>query len=137
MGYQSIVNAIRDAAESVNATGTFIHGVKPMQSLEYGSPFPQIFLDPFETTVIDNKFTVENHNVMIAFLDQDAPDSSVTEQEAILAAMDALCNQFMQTFNDNVGTVTGIKKVPAYRIFSGTVTGMILSFTCQSTVSPC
>lgn len=137
MGYQSIVTEIRTAAEAVNPTGTFVHGVKPMQSLEFGSPFPQIFLDPFDSTMVDNKFNVENHSVMIAFLDQDAPDSSVTEQEAILAAMDALANQFIITFNDNVGNVTQIKKQPAYRIFAGTVTGMILSFTCQTKIDLC
>lgn len=138
MSYQAVVNVIRDTANAVNPTGTFTHGRRSDASLEFDGTFPQIHLFPFVGDVDKTNAYTESYSIQMLFCGQDAPDSSNEEREAIIAAMDVLSREFINTLFDTDGvTMSRIRTEPNYRILSGTTSGYIVSFTLQVSTSPC
>lgn len=138
MSYQAAVNTIRDIAKEVNPKGTFTHGRRNDASLEFAEVMPQIHLLPFTSDVnIDNGY-IDSYSMQMLFLQQDSPESSVTEREAIIAEMDTLCRSFVTTLNNTDGvSISRVRTEPNYRIFSATTSGYLLSFTLQISSSVC
>jgi len=50
MAYQTAVDVVRAAAQTVNASGFFVHGRRSDGSINYDEAFPQILLYPFTST---------------------------------------------------------------------------------------
>lgn len=138
MSYRAVVNVIRDTANAVNPTGTFTHGRRSDASLEFDGTFPQIHLFPFVGDVDKTNAYTESYSIQMLFCGQDTSDSSNEEREDIIAAMDVLSREFINTLFDTDGvTMIRIRTEPNYRILSGTTSGYIVSFTLQVATSPC
>lgn len=134
MTYQGTVDLIRNLAFLVNPNGHFMHGRRSDGSLDYPDVFPQIHLYPLRQTI-----DVNNGNqiteVLIFFWQQDSPESSNEEREAIIAQMDVLSTNFLQLLNNEVMSLSNARKTPEYRQLAGTVSGYGLSFTLSDKIS--
>lgn len=138
MSYQAVVNIIRDTANEVNPDGFFSHGRRSDFTLENDKTFPQIFLLPLSSDVdLTNNYS-ELYTATVMFLDKDSPDSSQEKREEIIAKMDDLCRDFVNTIYVADGfQVSGIRTQPYYREMNQVGSGYILSFRIQTTTSPC
>jgi hypothetical protein len=137
MSYQEIVDLIRNVAIIVNPTGHFMHGRRTDGSLDYNEAFPQIHLMPVRTTW-DIQNDNQTNDLVILFWDQDRPETSNLEREAIIAAMDALSDAFIfELYENNPVSISNVSKTPEYRQLAGTASGYGLSFTIISkTICP-
>ena len=135
--YQIIVDAIRDAAVSVNSTGTFIHGRRSDGSLEYNEPMPQIHLYPFITLPQDTNRNLVFADIVMAFWQQDSPTTTNIEREEIIAAMDVLSNEFLDALDLGELEISNIRKEPQYRTLSATLSGYAITFKLKVFDSPC
>lgn len=137
--YENLVDLIRNIANSVNPTGTFVHARRSDGSLEYDGAMPQIHLYPFTLRGTDTKET----DLLIAFWQQDSPASSNEEREAIIQEMDVLSRTFMETLDDyETLEILGFNGEPQYRQLAGTLSGFAVRFTirggidCEDTPLP-
>jgi hypothetical protein len=139
MGYQQIVAAIRTAAIAANEDGTFIHGRKSDGSLEYNEPFPQIHLYPFTTQPQEGNRNIVLASIVMAFWQQDAPDTTNERREEIIAEMDVLSNEFISQLELDLNPleIATIKKEPQYRTLSATLSGYAITFELRIFESPC
>lgn len=148
MTYQEVVNLIRTVATTVNATGTFVHGVKLFGSTKsIDGPDPVIVLLPFTTSrPNDSVGYTTDHKIQMTFWQQDKPDSSALEQEAIIAAMDVLSRTFeleLERVADLPANITAgvniinVEKEPDYRRLMSTMSGYLLQFTLKSGIDVC
>lgn len=129
MSYQGIVDLIRNISNTINPTGTFMHGRRSDGSLEYDGAFPQIHLYPVRLS-FDIANDVERNEIIIMFWQQDSPESSNDEREAIISQMDILSTNFLNAIYNEVNiSITNILKTPEYRQLAGTVSGYGVSFT--------
>lgn len=136
MTYLETVNFIRDIADSINPNGTFTHGRRVDGSAEYAGPFPQILLEPFINSK-DLVRGVSTSNISLGFMFQDAATNTPEQREIIIGMADELCSEFeKQLLNSKVDTGV-VRETPFYMIFSGTVSGYLLSFTITSKISAC
>lgn len=134
MNYQDLVNIIRDTANLVNPTGLFVHARRTDGSLEYDKTFPQIHLYPVRSEYDLQQDNVR-HNIILMFWDQDRPETTNEEREAIIAAMDDLSNTFLFALNFNVNvSLSNVLKTPEYRQLAATASGYGLSFTVSSKI---
>lgn len=136
--YQTLVNLIRDTAKAVNENGTFVHGRRSDGSLEYDGDFPQIHLYPFNGVIdIQNNYS-GTYDVLMAFWEQDSPDTTNEQREEIIAKMDTLCKMFILQFDNSVnGVVSNIQVQPQYRTLSATLSGYALSFRVNLSETKC
>lgn len=137
MSYLQTVAEIRTAANAVNGN-RFDHGRIVDFSQNFDKKFPYIWLYPFtstDATSPDDNF--DSHTLTVGFWQQDKPDTSVQEREAIIGEMDALCTAFMTylTTNNKV-LVTAVNREPQYQMHQGHVSGYAVRFTYQNLV-PC
>lgn len=129
MSYQGIVDLIRNISNTINPTGTFMHGRRSDGSLEYDGAFPQIHLYPVRLS-FDIANDVERNEIIIMFWQQDSPESSNDEREAIISQMDILSTNFLNAiYNEENISINNILKTPEYRQLAGTVSGYGVSFT--------
>jgi hypothetical protein len=129
MTYQAIVDLIRNTAYIVNPTGHFVHGRRSDGSLDYNEPFPQIHLMPVRSS-IDYSNNTERSDIVILFWQQDSPESSNDEREAIIAQMDVLSRNFLQLlYDEDILNLANVLRTPEYRQLAGTVSGYGISFT--------
>jgi hypothetical protein len=69
------------------------------------------------------------------FWDQDRPETTNDEREAIIAAMDDLSNTFLFALNFDVNvSLSNVLKTPEYRQLAATASGYGLSFTVNSKI---
>lgn len=134
MNYQNLVDIIRNTANLVNPTGLFVHARRTDGSLEYDKNFPQIHLYPVRSEYNLQGDNVR-HNIILMFWDQDRPETTNDEREAIIAAMDNLSNTFLFALNLDVNvSLSNILKTPEYRQLAATASGYGLSFTISSKI---
>jgi hypothetical protein len=133
MTYQGTVDLIRNLAYLVNPNGLFMHGRRSDGSLEYPKVFPQIHLYPLRQSVDVNN-GIQTTDVLIFFWQQDSPESSNEEREAIIAQMDVLSNNFLQLLNNELMSLSNARKTPEYRQLAGTVSGYGLNFTLSDKI---
>lgn len=141
MGYQLIVDCIRDSAEAVNPTGFFVHGRRSDGSLEYNEDFPQIHLYPFTSNPQDANRNLVFADIVMGFWGQDTPETSPEEREVIIAAMDVLSDSFLNELDDYINDepieISNVRKEPQYRTLSATLSGYALTFRMKIFESPC
>ncbi len=132
MIYQETVDLIRSCAQEVNPDGTFINGRRADASIQYGDQMPQVHLYPF-TTREDEDDNVRSI-ILMSFLDQDSPDSSPEQREAIISQMEALSGAFVDKVRSTSGvSIEGtIEREPQYRTMQGTLSGYAVRFTLLS-----
>jgi hypothetical protein len=135
--YQNIVNACRAAVP----TGCrFIHGRLVDFSQSFSGVYPLVTLLPF--TLTDARSTpdavFDSANLILGFWQQDRPDTTPEEREALIAEMDMLSDTFINSLLDNNPAVklSNIQKEPQYQFYQGTLSGYAISFTIQI-ISPC
>lgn len=130
--YQNIVDLIRATANAVNPSGTFVHARRSDGSLEYDGDMPQIHLYPFNVRGKEAK----DADLLIGFWQQDSPETSNEEREAIISEMDVLSQQFFETL-DETETIEIVNLItePNYRQLAGTLSGYIGRFTLRGGLS--
>lgn len=136
MNYQSLVNTIRNVANTVNPPpqGRFIHARRTDGSLEYDGPFPQIHLLPVQSEYDLNNDNVK-HTVVLMFWQQDTPETTNERREEIIAEMDDLSDIFLFTLNASSSlNLSNVLKTPEYRQLAGTLSGYGLSFVISSKI---
>lgn len=135
MNYQDIVDLIRNVANAINPTGHFMHGRNTDGSLDYDYSFPQIHLLPVQTTY-DLPNDIKEHTLIVMFWEQDSPESSNDEREALIAAMDVLSDTFVNDLYNNYSylNISDVLKTPEYRQLAGTASGYGLSFTITTKI---
>lgn len=138
MSYQTTVNAIRAAAEAVNPNGTFTHGRRVDASQKsIQTNFPLIHLFPININKASGAEFIDTSTILIGFFQQDRPDTSMEEREAIIAEMDMLCSSFLTELEANKKiSVASVVAEPQYQMFSGTVSGFAIRFNLQD-FTPC
>lgn len=134
--YKLVVDAIRDAANTVNPTGQFTNGRKIDTSLtSISTNFPLINLYPFKTP--RDQSDNDASTILIGFWMQDSTASSMLEREDLIDQMDDLSDAFYtELLESNVIQITNFVKEPQYQHYSGTLSGYAVSFTLISK-SPC
>ena len=135
--YQTIVDLIRASANAVNPTGFFVHGRRSDGSLAYDEAFPQIHLYPFRTKPQDENRNLVFGDMIMAFFEQDSPESSNEEREEKISEMDILSDSFMDNLDLSQLEITGIDKEPLYRLQAGTLSGYAVVFRIKVFNSPC
>jgi hypothetical protein len=138
MGYQTAVNVIRAAAQAVNPDGFFVHGRRSDGSIEYNEAFPQIHLYPFTSSANITDTWQDGFDIVLGFWQQDSPDSTPEEREAIIAEMDGLMRAFVAELRDNplIG-LDALTTEPQYRTLSGTLSGYACRFRMLIVNAPC
>jgi hypothetical protein len=135
MTYQSIIDLLRNTAFFVNPSGVFMNARRTDGSLEYPNTFPQIHLYPLRETVDINTSNV-TAEVLLMFWQQDSPESTNEQREAIIAQMDALSTNFLLLLNAEDGVnISNARKTPEFRQLAGTVSGYGLAFTLSGKIS--
>lgn len=130
--YENVVDLIRNIANAVNPTGTFVHARRSDGSLEYAGEMPQIHLYPFNIRGGDIKET----DLLIAFWEQDSPATSNEEREEIIRQMDVLQRTFIETLDDyETVQITNLRAEPQYRQLAGTLSGYAVTFTLSGGIA--
>lgn len=139
MTYSNLVNYFKAKALIVNPSGTFIHGKKPDASLTSSSTvFPLIWVAPFRESTDRIKGNI-NRQITIAFFDQDSPNKTLDQRQALIQSMWALKESFMTSINNDLPRVLSTANesaTPEYSQLAGTVSGYAISFNIQSKI-PC
>lgn len=135
--YQTIVDAVRSSLPS--GVERFIHGRLMDFSNSYSGAYPLATLLPF--TLDDARSTADatwdRARLIIGFWVEDRPDTTPEEREALIAQMDLLSDEFIDSLQDSGGRrVTNIQKEPQYQMFQGTLSGFAVSLTVEIT-RPC
>jgi hypothetical protein len=123
--YKQIVDACRSAATTVNASGTFGHGrIVAISQESIEGVFPYIALYPFNTSGVSvDDATSKANPILLGFWEQDTPDSSMEDQEAIIDRMDELADAFLVALSDIIDIRSFVKE-PQYQFYNGTVSGV-------------
>jgi hypothetical protein len=133
--YQNIVNACRNATPQGLR---FIHGRLQDFTNEYSGSYPLVTLLPF--TVTDFRSTpdavFDNANIVVGFWEQDSPDTTPEQREAIISGMDVISDIFIDNLLDSGVKLSNINKEPQYQMFQGTLSGFAISFRIDL-VAPC
>jgi hypothetical protein len=129
MNYQQVMDMLRATAGAVNASGTYVNAVggQANASEYFDSPSPQIF--PVQVGSTGNSTdNLRNWRVSILFITQDRPETNEAEREAIIAAMDVLSIQFMQSMTSNYKVTASFADNPENKILAGTYSGWFAIF---------
>lgn len=136
MTYLQTVDLIQSICESINPTGTFIHGRRVDGSLAYDDQMPQIHLYPFITTPdLNNGF--DSSNITMGFWQQGAAELSPEESKEKIAAADVMTRAFLVALNNSSVDLSNIRMEPGYNLFTAILTGYTLTFTIISKTSSC
>jgi hypothetical protein len=136
MTYVQTVDLIESICNTVNASGTFIHGRRTDGSLAYPDPMPQIHLYPF-ITVPDLINGFDSSNIQMGFWQHGAAELSMAENKAKIAAADVMTRAFLVALNESRVDLSNIRMEPAYNMFPAILTGYMLTFTITSKTSSC
>jgi PKD repeat protein len=140
MDYKGIVNIIRDAANYVNSTGTFLHGRKSDASLDFDGSAPYIFLlEPRPLPQSNNSKFVINISFPILFVTQDSPESSELEREDLKQDMSLLALRLLSKIDesDSIEQVRFESPEPEIRQMAGTLTGFSFNLLLTYNTSDC
>jgi len=123
---------VRDTANTVNPTGTFIHGRNSDAANASELPYPRIHLYPFTQDADPLELEKRTTPLLLSFVELDTGEQDGIEREGIINSMDTLKDSFLDSLVDvhNV-EFTSIKSEPQYQILEG-VSGYTLSITIKS-----
>ena len=136
MTFQQVLDMVRDTANAVNPTGTFIHGRNSDAANAQSLPYPRIHVYPFTQDRDPSDTFKRTSQLLFSFVEIDAGDQDLAKREVIIAAMDALCDDFIEqivTDYEHGVEFTAIRSEPQYQILEG-VSGYSLSITIKSQV---
>ena len=136
MTFQQVLNMVRDTANAVNPTGHFIHGRNSDAADASDKPYPHVILYPFTQDRAPNDTFKRTSNLLFSFVEKDQGDQDPAPREVIIAAMDVLCEAFIDRLEvdyDSDIEFTSIRSEPQYQILEG-VSGYSLSITIKSQV---
>lgn len=137
-GYLQAVNLIRSIAEAINTSGFFTHARNFDNSLNFDEDGAQIVLFPLSKTIDQSNNYFEQYNCAMAFLLQDAPDSTPEQRELIINDADNLLRLFALASNGIDGyTFSTFNVRTEYRINAGTYSGLLVNFTLSLSVDVC
>ena len=127
---------VRDTANAVNPTGTFIHGRNSDAANAQSLPYPRIHVYPFTQDRDPNDTYKRTSQLLFSFVEKDEGHQDAAKREVIIAAMDSLSQDFIDRLEVDYETdveFTAIRSEPQYQILEG-VSGYTLSMTIKSQV---
>ena len=127
MTYDETVSYLEEIALSVGA-GSFWHGPKTNENIDYNSPFPQVHLFLMPAPLIDHKV---DYQPTLCFYGKDAHENGGPGSLKIQGAMDRLSQLFIDALREDnrLEVSTRVDRVPVYRKGAGIGTGFLCSFT--------
>lgn len=130
--YQAIVDQIRTAANTaLGGTGRFMHGRIVDASREANGEYPFIVLYPFTIRQGDgDNDSIDSTTILLGFWQQDGPDTTEVQREAIIAAMDTLSDLVLEDLRDEM-QISQVDKEPQYQFYQGTLSGFAVRFSLQ------
>jgi len=136
MTFQQVLDMVRDTAETVNPTGTFVHGRNSDAANAQDLPYPRIHLYPFtqERDPIDDE--KRTSNLLMSFVDVDSGEQDANERETIISNMDVLVDAFiaqLQSDYENSVEFSKIRTEPQYQVLEG-VSGYSLELNIKTQV---
>ena len=137
MTFSQVLNMVRDTANAVNPTGTFIHGRNSDAANAQDLPYPRIHLYPFTQDREPNHDYKRTSTLLFSFVKADSGEQDQEEREAIISDMDALVDLFVEqlkTDYENDVEFTQIRTEPQYQILEG-VSGYSLQMIIKTQVS--
>ena len=138
MIYSALFDIIKSTAESVNASGSFIHGRRLDITLGYPETFPQIHLLPSITNVDSPVESFDTTNVLMGFFGVGGQELSPDQSKDIIADSDVLARAFRTALMLVNGIdVTSFRIEPAYNLYAGVMTGVSVSFNVISKTPSC
>ena len=136
MTFQQVLDMVRDTANAVNPTGTFIHGRNSDAANAQNLPYPRIHLYPFTQDRAPLDTYKRTSQLLFSFVEKDEGHQDAAKREVIIAAMDVLCQDFIDRLEVDYESdveFTSIRSEPQYQILEG-VSGYSLSMTIKSQV---
>jgi hypothetical protein len=136
MTFSQVLNMIRNTANAVNKTGTFIHGRNSDAANNPDLPYPRIHLYPFIQERDPNDDHRRTANLLLSFVEADSGDQDMTERETIISNMDTLVDSFvdqLKTDYENDVEFSQIRTEPQYQILEG-VSGYTLQLNIRTQV---
>jgi len=138
---QHIIDLVRQAAEAVNYSGTFLLSSRNQVSL-YAPNEPAPFIHLFNDFTLQRISTggrilnnsLRRSSLLITFMFQDTQETTPQEQEERIEEAEALAESFVQWFQDNEQQVESVSTEPVYRITAGILTGISLTMTIVTDV---
>ncbi len=127
MTYAEVVKYLEKIALATGA-GSFWHGPKTNENIDYNSPFPQVHLFLLPAPLVGNK--VEYQPAM-CFYGKDLHENGGPDSLKIQDAMDRLSQEFMSELRDDnkLDVSNRVDRVPVYRKGAAIGTGFLCSFT--------
>jgi hypothetical protein len=135
----TIIDLIKTAMKLVNPGGTNRHGRRDDRSLaSIAEHQPLGWLLPITTTDPEPGAIFFSTQVILGFYMQDSPNTSEEEREEIIRQMNELMTQFIGALRllEKKHDVRSVRREPQYRQFSGTLSGVAVSFN-YLTLEPC
>jgi len=136
MTFQQVLDMVRNTANAVNPTGTFIHGRNSDAANAQNLPYPRIHLYPFTQDRAPLDTYKRTSQLLFSFVEKDEGHQDAAKREVIIAAMDVLCQDFIDRLEVDYESdveFTSIRSEPQYQILEG-VSGYSLSVTIKSQV---
>ena len=137
MTFSQVLNMIRDTANAVNPTGTFIHGRNSDAANSSSLPYPRIHLYPFKQDRDPIEPEKRTSTLLFSFVKADSGEQDEEERETIITEMDALVDSFVDqliTDYENDVEFSQITTEPQYQILEG-VSGYSLQLNIKTQVS--
>jgi hypothetical protein len=136
MTFSQVLNMVRDTANAVNPTGTFVHGRNSDAANSSSLPYPRIHLYPFKQDRDPLEPEKRTSTLMFSFVKADTGTQDEEEREDIITEMDALVDSFIdQLIADYENSVefSQIVTEPQYQILEG-VSGYSLQLNIKTQV---
>ena len=136
MTFQQVLDMVRDTANAVNPTGTFIHGRNSDAANAQSLPYPRIHVYPFTQDRDPSDTFKRTSQLLFSFVEKDEGHQDAAKREVIIAAMDSLSQDFIDRLEVDYESdveFTSIRSEPQYQILEG-VSGYSLSITIKSQV---
>lgn len=130
MTYAPTVALLEETALAVGA-GSFWHGPKTNQNINYDAPFPQVHLFLMPAPLVGGYV---KYQAVLCFYGKDEHENGGDDSIQIQDAMDVLSQQFMLALADaeDVELEDRIDRAPVLRQGSQIGTGFLCSFTLTS-----
>lgn len=136
MTFSEVLNMVRDTANAVNPTGTFIHGRNSDAANSSDLPYPRIHLYPFRQDRDPIETEKRTSTLLFSFVKADSGDQDQEERELIITEMDALVDAFIDRMAEDYShsvEFTQIQTEPQYQILEG-VSGYSLQLNIRTQV---
>lgn len=137
MTFSQVLNMVRDTANDVNPTGTFIHGRNSDAANASSLPYPRIHLYPFRQDRDPIETEKRTSTLLFSFVKADTGEQDEEEREAIITDMDALVDSFIDRLIEDYSHSVEFSQIttePQYQILEG-VSGYSLQMIIRTQVS--